>query len=57
LKQKKKILRVTIIGYTMLALENGRFDVECHLKVQGILIHTFTNALFYTLLMFLNKWA
>ena len=42
LKQKeKKKLCVGIIGYTMLALENGRFDVECHLKVQGILIHTY----------------
>jgi hypothetical protein len=55
--KQKQILCVAVIGCTMLALENSRFDVECNLKVHDILIHTFTNALFYTLLVFLNKWA
>jgi len=55
--KQNKILCVAVVGYTMFALENGRFDVQCNLKVHDILIRTFTNALFYTPLMFLNKWA
>lgn len=48
---------MAVIGYTMLARENDRFNVQRNLKVHGIIIHTYTNALFYTLLVFLNKWA
>lgn len=55
--KQKEILCVAVIGYTMLALENGTFDVQCKLKVHDILICTFTNALLYTPLVFLNKWA
>jgi hypothetical protein len=45
---------MAVIAYTMLAHENGRFT---HFKVHGIVIHTYTSALLYTLLVFLNKWA
>lgn len=53
LKQNKRnTVRVAVTGYTVLAYENGRFDVECNLKVHDILIHTYTNALFYAIPVF-----